>query len=406
MPVFDAKTTIDVPAVHSSRWHARPGSELRLSPPWGRIGIVPFARFEHEQSFEEAGTGRSAVIDHVDYQLPFGAAGELLCGAPTRRALARWFRYRGTVAAGDLARHAPYFARPPLRVAITGASGLLGQQLAAFFTAGGHEVLRLVRRRKPGEGEISWDPASGRIDHEALEEMDAVVHLAGENIAARWTEERKAEIARSRVSGTKLLAEALPVLRTRPKVFVAASAIGYYGDRGQERVDETAKPGSGFLADVVSAWEKAVRPAAEAGIRTASLRFGVVLTSRGGAVAKMRLPFLLGVGGPIGGGHQGFSWIALDDAIYAIHHVIRHEDLRGPINVVAPGALPQRELASALGRTLHRPARIPVPEIAVRKLFGQMGEESLLASQFVEPEILRRSGFAWSAATLDEALAR
>lgn len=406
MAVFDARATIDVPAVHSSRWHARPGSELRLSPPWGRIGPVPFARFDHEQSFEEAGPGRSTVVDRVDYELPLGSAGAYLAGGLTRRALDRWFRFRGAVASNDLARHAPHFARPPLKVAITGASGTIGQQLAAFLTAGGHEVLRFVRRRKAGEGEIAWDPANGRIDHESMEELDAVVHLAGENIAARWTDERKAEILASRVAGTTLLAEALPVLRTPPKVLVTASAIGFYGDRGQERVDETAGPGGGFLADVVARWEAAAMPAAAAGVRTASMRIGVVLSSRGGAVAKMRLPFLCGVGGPIGGGHQGFSWIALDDVIYAIHHVIRHAELQGPINVVAPQPLPQREFASALGAALHRPAVIPLPEMAVKKIFGPMGEEALLFSQFVDPAVLRRSGFVWSAPTLDEALAR
>lgn len=406
MPVYEARATIDFPAVYAARWHARPGSELRLSPPWGRIGIVPFVRFAHAQAVEAAGPAQSVVIDRVDYELPFGAIGAYLAGAATRRALDRWFRYRGKTAVADLTRHAPYFARPPLRIAITGSSGFIGQQLAAFFTAGGHDVLRIIRGRKPGEGECAWNPASGRIDHEALEDLDAVVHLAGETIAARWTEARKSEILASRVAGTKLLAEAVSVVRTPPKVFITASGTGYYGDRGQERVDETARQGSGFLAEVVNAWEDAARPAAAAGIRTASMRFGAVISARGGAVAKLRLPFLLGVGGPIGAGHQGFSWIALDDAIYAIHHVIRHDEIQGPVNVVAPGALPQREFASALGRALHRPAIVPLPELAVKKLMGPMGEEALLAGQFVEPAVLSRSGFTWSAGSLDEALAR
>jgi hypothetical protein len=407
MTVFNWRTTIDAPAAEASRWHARTGSELRLSPPWGRIGPVPFARFDHEQAFEESGPESSVVADRVDYELPFGAAGELLAGPPTRRALTRWFGYRGAIAAGDLGRHAPFFGRPPLRVAISGASGLIGQQLAAFLSAGGHDVLRIVRGRKAREGEIAWNPASERIDHESLEDLDAVVHLAGENIAAgRWTAHRKAEILASRVLGTKLLAEAISVLRTPPRVLLTASAIGYYGNRGVTTLDESAGPGSGFLAEVVRAWEDAAKPAAAAGIRTVAARFGVVLTSRGGALAKMRVPFLLGAGGPIGTGTQGFSWVALDDAIYAIHHLIRRDDLRGPVNVVSPSPPAQREFAAALGRALHRPAVIPLPEIAVRALFGQMGEETLLSGQFVEPSVLRRSGFTWSAAGLDEALAR
>jgi uncharacterized protein (TIGR01777 family) len=284
---------------------------------------------------------------------------------------------------------------------------LIGRQLEAFFTAGGHEVLRFARGRTARPGEIGWNPASGRIDHEALEGLDAVVHLAGESIAGgRWTEERKSEILASRVTGTQSLAEALSVLRQPPKVFLCASAIGYYGNRGDQRVDETAGPGTGFLADVVRRWERATEPASAAGIRTVTARFGVILTSRGGALAKMLLPFKLGLGGPIGSGRQVLSWIALDDAIYAIHHIIRHDEHRGPVNVVAPGALAQREFARELGRALHRPAVVPLPEVAVRALFGQLGEEVLLSGQFVEPAALRRSGFRWDVSRLEEALAR
>lgn len=452
MPVFDARTKIDAPAAEAFRWHARPGAFLRLSPPWRRVELLdsrggiedgaratvrvgagpfavrwvvahhgyqegrrfldeqvsgPFARFVHEHLFEDTGPGRSVVADRIDYALPFGAAGELAFGYLTRRGLERLFGYRGAVTAGDLARHAAHLGKPPLRIAISGASGLVGQQLAAFFTAGGHQVLRFARGRTAREGEIAWNPASGRIDHEALENLDAVIHLAGETIAGgRWTDERKAEILRSRVAGTKLLAEALSVLRTPPRVFLSASAIGYYGDRGRERLDEGAGPGSGFLADVVRAWEDATEPAAASGIRTVTMRFGVILTSRGGAMAKMKLPFLLGAGGPIGSGAQGFSWIALDDAIYAMHHLIRHDDLRGPVNVVAPDPLPQREFAWALGRALRRPAAVTLPESVVKTLFGQMGEEALLSGQFVEPASLRRSGFTWSVARLSDALAR
>jgi hypothetical protein len=269
---------------------------------------------------------------------------------------------------------------------------LVGTQLAAFLTAGGHEVLRIRR---------------GRIDHESLEGLDAVVHLAGESIAGgRWTPERKAEILASRVLGTKRLAESLTALRNPPAVFLCASAVGYYGNRGDERVDETSPPGCGFLAEVARAWEESCAPATDAGIRTANLRFGVILTSRGGALAKMLPPFKLGAGGPIGDGRQGFSWISLDDAIYAIHHVLRNDAVRGPVNVVAPEPLPQSAFAKALGRALRRPAVIPLPAPVVKAMFGQLGEEALLGGQFVEPAALRSSGFAWTAPNLDEALSR
>jgi uncharacterized protein (TIGR01777 family) len=367
----------------------------------------PFAEWVHEHIFEDTASGKSEVVDRIDYTIPFGIAGELAAGALIRKRLERVFRYRGRVTAEDLARHAPYLGQAPLRIAISGASGLIGSQLAAFLTAGGHDVLRFARGRTAKDGEIAWNPASCRIDHEALEGLDAVVHLAGENIAdGRWTEARKAEIAASRIKGTTVLAQALSVLRTPPRVFLSASAIGYYGDRGGGRVDETASVGTGFLAGVAKRWEEATEPAQAAGIRTVNLRFGVILTSRGGAVGKMLLPFKLGAGGPIGDGRQGFSWIALDDAIYAIHHVIRNDALHGPVNVVAPESLTQGQFAKALGRAVHRPAVIPLPAPIVKKLFGQMGEEVLLAGQFVTPAALQRSGFAWSAPSLDEALTR
>jgi uncharacterized protein len=367
----------------------------------------PFAAWVHEHLFEDAPPGRSFVVDRIDYTIPFGTLGELAAGALTRRRLDRLFRFRGAITAGDLARHAPYVGRPPLRIAITGASGLIGTQLAAFLTTGGHEVLRFARGRTAREGEIAWNPASGRIDHEGLEGLDAVVHLAGENIAGgRWTEQRKAEILASRVKGTKLLAEALSVLRNPPGVFLCASAVGYYGDRGEQRVDETASPGVGFLAGVARAWENGTEPAMSAGIRTVWMRFGVILTARGGALAKMLLPFKLGAGGPIGSGRQGFSWIGLDDAIYAMYHLIRHDEIRGPVNVVAPGPVPQRDFARALGRALRRPAVVALPASVVRGLFGQMGEEMLLQGQFVEPRALEGSGFTWSTARLEDALAR
>lgn len=451
MHVFEARSELPVGAAEAFRWHARPGAFLRLTPPWERIAILeaeggietggrvvmrvgspplsvrwvavhrdfeegrrfvdvqesgPFSHWVHEHRFDDRGEGLSIVLDRIRYALPFGAAGDVLLGSLTRRRLERMFRYRGAVTAGDLARHAPDFGKAPLRIAITGVSGMVGSQLAAFLTTGGHEVLRFVRGRKAREGEIVWNPVNGPIDHEALEGLDAVIHLAGESlVGGRWTDERKAAILGSRLRGTRLLAEALSVLRTPPQVFLCASAIGFYGDRGAERLDESSAPGKGFLAAVVKAWEAATAPAEDAGIRTVKMRFGVVLTARGGALAKMLLPFRLGAGGPIGTGRQGFSWIALDDAIYAIYHLIRNDGLKGPVNVVAPDPLPQREFALALGRALHRPAFAPLPAFAVKILFGEMGEEALLGGQLVEPAALYRSGFSWSKTTVEDALA-
>lgn len=452
MPVIEFRTEVQASAAEAFRWHARPGAFLRLSPPWERIDVLearggiedrarlvmrigspplavrwvavhmdyqegrrfvdvqesgPFARWIHEHVFVDRSGGRSVVLDRVDYALPLGAAGELALGSLVRSRVERLFRYRGEITAGDLARHAQYVGDAALRIAITGASGMVGRQLAAFLMAGGHEVRRLIRGRTAREGEIAWNPAEGLIDHEALEGLDAVVHLAGESIAGGlFTDARKSEILASRVAGTRLLAEALSVLRAPPRVFLSASAVGYYGDRGEERVDENARPGSGFLAQVARAWEAATEPAKIAGIRTVKLRFGVIVSSRGGALAKMRPAFLLGAGGPIGTGRQGFSWIALDDAIYAIFHLIGHEEVRGAVNVVAPSPSSQGEFALALGRAVHRPAFLRLPAFAVRGLLGQLGEEVMLGGQFVEPACLRRSGFSWSAPSLADALNR
>jgi uncharacterized protein (TIGR01777 family) len=293
-----------------------------------------------------------------------------------------------------------------MRVAVSGASGLIGTALTAALSERGHDVLRLVRRPASGPAEIAWDPPGGHVEADKLEGLDAVVHLAGTSIAAtRWTDARKGEIRRSRVSGTRTLAEALAATRVKPKAFLSASACGYYGDRGTERVDETSPPGMGFLADVCRAWEAAARPASDAGIRTVALRFGVVLSSHGGALAKMRLPFSLGLGGPIGSGLQGFSWIGRDDVVGAILHLMTNTSVSGPVNVVSPDPVTQREFARALGRALGRPAVIPLPAFAVKIVFGQMGEEALLSGAFVSPAVLSRSGFTWKAPRLDDALA-
>lgn len=293
-----------------------------------------------------------------------------------------------------------------MKVAISGASGLIGGALAEALAAEGQTVLRLVRRAAKRADEIAWDPGIGAIARAALESVDAVVHLAGAGIAdRRWSTSRKAEILASRVNGTSLLAETIAGLSARPRVFLSASAVGYYGSRGEERLTESSESGAGFLAEVCRAWESAVGPAERSGVRTVRLRFGVVLSRRGGALAKMLPAFKFGLGGPLGSGGQGFSWIALDDVVAAIKFVVDRADIAGPVNVVAPHPVPQRELARALGRVLGRPAFVPMPAFAVRALFGDMGREALLGGQFVVPEVLSRAGFQWRAPVVERALA-
>jgi uncharacterized protein (TIGR01777 family) len=290
------------------------------------------------------------------------------------------------------------------RVAISGSTGLIGAALAQRLERAGYEVLPLVRRDARGRSEIAWDPGRGTIEASKLEGLDAVVHLAGESIAdGRWTAERKARIRESRVRGTSLMATSLADLTSKPQAFLSASASGWYGDRGDERVDEGSSPGDGFLAGVCREWEAAAAPASAAGIRTVALRFGVILSKRGGALAKMRLPFSLGLGGPIGDGLQGFPWILLEDAAAAIQFLIA-SPASGPVNVTSPNPVPQREFARAFGRAIGRPAVVPLPALAVRALFGQMGVEALLSGAFVLPKVLERAGFVWDAPTIDRAL--
>lgn len=307
---------------------------------------------------------------------------------------------------------------PPRIVAVTGSSGLVGSRLVEALTARGWEVRRVVRENAGseagGEGKgaapgnspgISWDPALGRMDENGWEGVDAVVHLAGENLAAgRWNAARKAAIRKSRVQGTALLCRTLAGLDPRPRVLVSASAVGFYGNTGAERVDESRPPGSGFLALVCRDWEAATEPARAAGMRVVNLRMGMVLAREGGALAKMLPPFRLGLGGPIGSGGQYMSWIAMADLIGVIQQALEDDTLSGPVNAVAPEAVPNREFARTLGRVLRRPAFMPLPALAVGLLFGEMGRELLLGGQRVAPEMLTRTGFSFRHPTLEGAL--
>lgn len=284
-----------------------------------------------------------------------------------------------------------------MRILVTGASGLVGSALVSFFRSHDHQVSTLVRSRSTAKPEeIQWGPAAGQIDANALEGFDAVVHLAGESISSgRWTATKKAAIRDSRVEGTTLLSQTIARLERPPSVLVAASAIGYYGNRGEELLDETSPPGSGFLAEVCQSWEAASRAARDRDIRTVRLRLGVVLDASGGALAKMLPPFRFGLGGVIGGGGQYMSWIALDDAVGAIEHCLASDQLSGPVNTVAPHPVTNRDFTRTLGKVLARPTLFPVPAIVARLSFGEMANELLLASTRVEPRSLLSAGYAF-----------
>jgi uncharacterized protein len=293
-----------------------------------------------------------------------------------------------------------------MKILISGSHGLVGGALIKLLTTNGHEVIRLVRHaRTVGAPEIEWQPDMGTIDKQQLESLDAVVHLAGENIAeGRWTDEKKRAILESRVKGTALLSETIATLKQPPSVFLSASAIGYYGNRGDELLTETSAPGKDFLANVCQQWEKATTPASEKGIRTVLARFGIILAEDGGALAKMLTPFQMGIGGRVGSGKQWMSWIALDDVAGGIQFMLFDNSVNGPVNFVAPHPVTNAEFTKTLGGVLSRPTFLPVPAFGVRLAFGEMADALLLASQRVEPAVLKARGFGFSFPRLEPAL--
>jgi hypothetical protein len=449
MTIFEWRSTMPLPADQVYAWHTRPEAFERLTPPWQKVTVVersggiedgailvfeyhsgplrgrwvsvhqdhvagrrftdrqvhgPFAYWEHTHSFIPQGDDACMLEDHVEYGLPLGGLVDALGGLPARHALERLFRFRHRRTRADLSRHADTAAAPRLKVAVSGATGLVGGNLVAFLAAGGHEVSRLVRRAPTREGDIVWDPQLGKLAAHSLDGLDAVVHLAGESTAGRWTEAKKRRVLASRVESTSLLAETVAGMKKPPKVLVCASAVGLYGDRGDEVVDETSEPGDGFLSEVVQRWEEALEPARQAGIRVVSLRFGVVVAGGGGALARLVPAFRAGAGGVIGDGRQYMSWVALDDVLGAILLALTDKKLSGPVNVVSPNPVSNREFTRTLAHVLRRPARLPLPEQAVERVFGEMGREMLLAGQRVRPQVLLDHGFRFDYPTLDAAL--
>ncbi|MDJ0522021.1 MAG: TIGR01777 family oxidoreductase [Planctomycetota bacterium] len=447
MDTFHHRSRMPASGSELFRWHARPGAFERLTPPWEPVEIVerpesledgtraviairmgpfrkrwvaehrdytpetgfddvqiagPFAHWHHRHRMHPAGPDASELEDRIEYRLPLGFLGRLVGGGSVRRKLTRMFRYRHAVTAEDLRAHGSASDSRPLKVVITGASGFLGRTLVPFLTTGGHEVVTLARGDREGP---SWDPAAGRLDPALLEGADAVIHLAGENVAGgRWSAARKERILRSRTDGTGLVARTIAGLERPPAVFVCASAIGVYGDRGDEALDEDSEGGTGFLADVVRAWEAVCTPAADAGVRVVNLRFGIILGAAGGALARMLPPFRLGLGGRLGSGRQVMSWVGVDDAAAAVLHALRSEELSGPVNVTAPEPLSNRAFTKTLGRVLRRWTFLPAPAFALRLLFGEMGDAVLLRGARVLPKRLLATGFRFRHPDLESCL--
>jgi uncharacterized protein (TIGR01777 family) len=429
-------------------WHMRPGALERLTPPWASVRVLdrtggihdggqitlgvrqgpvelkwvvrhtefeegrlfqdeqvsgPFERWIHAHRFLPSEDGGCIMEDQIDWTPPLGAAGTLFGAKLVSRELERLFRFRHARLRHDLDLHSRYGGGEPLSVAVTGASGLLGRNLVNLLRTGGHTVVPLPRGKTGDEGR--WDPERGEMDSSLFEGIRGVVHLAGEPIfGLRWTEEKKARILESRKRGTELLARTLSTLRSKPEVLISGSAIGFYGDRGTEILTEKSRAGKGFLARVCREWEEATAPAKRAGVRVVTLRTGMVLTPQGGALGTMLLPFKLGVGGRLGSGRQYVSWIDLDDEVGLIYHALATNSVKGPLNATAPHPVPNSTFTDALGRVLGRPTLVPAPAVAVRTLFGEMGQSLLLDGARVLPEKAEKTAFDFRYPTLEESL--
>ena len=291
-------------------------------------------------------------------------------------------------------------------IVVSGASGLVGSALVPALERAGHRVLRLVRREPGTANEIRWTPSAHLFDERQLATVDVVVNLAGETIGTRWTEARRRRIRSSRIDGTDALVTAIGKIGRRPMTLINASAVGYYGDRGDDLLDETQPSGRGFLAELCREWEASAKVATRHGARVVTMRTGLVLSPTGGALATMLIPFRLGVGGRLGDGRQWMSWITLDDLIRGIAWLIEHPDISGPVNMSSPNPVINAAFTTALGKAIHRPTVFPVPGFVLRATFGEMADETLLASQRATPKVLLGSGFAFESPTIEEAFER
>lgn len=448
MKTFEAEVSLPVSTDEAFHWHERPGALDRLIPPWEQVEVVerargldvgsqvvllqhmgplrmkwvaehteyepnlrfrdqqqsgPFSHWDHVHEFKETSDG-CVLRDHIEYAAPGGALGAMLAGGFVENKIAQMFQYRQRTTEADLAARKRYGDTTTMHIAITGSTGLVGSELIPLLTTNDHQITRLVRR-EPEEGEARWDPQADTFDASKLEGVDAVVHLAGDGIAdGRWNEAKKQRLRSSRVDATRTFCEGLVRMENPPKVLVVASAIGYYGDRGDEVLDEKSEPGDNFLADLAKDWEAATEPAKAAGIRVVNLRFGVLLSPRGGALAKMLTPFKLGGGGVVGSGEQYWSWLSIDDAAGAIYHALMTEELSGPVNATAPNPVTNKVFTKTLGSVLNRPTIIPMPAFAARLALGQMADELLLASARVIPNRLMETGYQFRHPTLEGSL--
>lgn len=447
MAIFRKRKNFDCSREQLFEWHGRYGAVGRLVPPWESINVLerkggigngsfvkmkvhlgffscdwhavhkdyhypekftdimekgPFKEWKHQHLFLESGGG-CALEDLVSYKLPFSPLSELIAGKLVTSKLEKMFAYRHRVTEADI-RFLKKYKPTPLKIVVSGGSGQVGRSLIPFLTTQGHKVKRLVRKASESSFEYSWNPETCEIDN-CFGGCDAVIHLAGEPITkAIWTKSRKKKILESRVEGTRLIAESLAAMDKPPPVFICASAIGFYGNRESEEVDEYSSQGEGFIADVCKEWEEAARPAVEKGIRVVFLRIGVALTPSGGALKKFMPLFKLGLGFYIGKGNQGLSWISIDDVVRGIAHCIHNSEIEGAVNLTSPQAVSMKVFAKVLSKVVGRGIKVGIPAWLVRLIYGEMGKEVLLSGAFVAPKKMLNSGYEFSHPDLENAL--
>ena len=468
MPQFIASTDLPVQPETAFSYHDRPGALDRLLPPWQNLRIVkrsssihvgeqvlmkigtplgfpvswlaehtvydpprlfvdqtikgPVAYWRHEHHFEARGESGCTLTDSIDYRLPMGWLGQTLGGSYFTSELRRMFRYRHQVTRDDLSLQQRWTSPSPLRIAVSGSSGMVGTQLVALLRTAGHTVLPLRRpealrnkprnepsskaERKESLGYLEWSPTSGLTNPKEAEGLDVVIHLAGKGIAEqRWSEAVKKEIRDSRVLATQKLSSQLASLDLPPKVFISASAIGFYGNRGDEVLDESSAPGEGFLPEVAQQWEQAADPLRSLGkTRVVHPRLGVVLHPRFGAMAKLLTPIRLGLGGPMGSGRQYWSWISIDDCIGAMYHLMMDSRAEGGVNLVTPEPLTNKQFVEKIAKELWRPAFFPTPSFGLKLLLGEMAGPLLLDSTRCVPAKLSSLGYQFRHPQLSEAV--
>jgi len=445
---FSTKTVINSDICTAFRWHEKDGALMRLTPPWEKIELLekdegidvgarcrlnvgtgffsipwqaehieyykdkhfkdiqakgPFSLWEHSHDFEET-DGRTTITDTVRYRLPMHSLTAPFAGSFIRKKLQRMFAYRSNVSKNDIETIINYQSEPK-NIIISGSSGAVGKALIPYLQTQGHKTTRMVRNEKQlCIGDVCWNPNAGTID-DKLGSPDVMIHLGGEPIGdSRWSNAKKLSIVDSRVRSTSLIAKTISEMENPPKLLICASAIGYYGDRGEEELNEESSAGKNFISHVCYQWEKAAEAAAKRGVRVVFLRIGVALTPTGGALERMYKPFSAGLGPVMGSGDQYVSWISMDDVLYAVTHIMETESITGPVNLTSPHPARWTEFADTLANVLNRPRFLKIPESLIKIVYGQMGEEVLLAGSKVLPAKLLESGFKFRYSILEDAL--